>query len=461
MLKLLINNELKISLHNNKFILIFIIINLLFLLNGIIFNKNIEKSLKDYNLSLLNNKIKIEKAKENLSQLIDVEQNIYLAPNQFGFIKHEDSSRFLDYMETTPMYFNYEKSKIGIPELVKDFSFDVIFIVMVILSFISIILSYNAFSSTATGNTSKIIYSYYFNRLFFLLSKFLPVLFILGISLFCGFMLNIIILGSQFHLSADLILRTLIIFLFCLSYISFFSLLTMFVSLLFHKQSHVLIVMLLIWSFFVFLIPLSGKLISASLIKLPNNNQARLALEKEIDELWVQSQKDENKATMWRENCFEENIPLRNMLFKDMAQIKSKTHEKIFRDMFRQVLISYPILKISPSFLFSDIVLQISNNGIYRHINFLNQVKKYRKEYFTFIVNEDLKDKDSAHALFVDNMCISQKPFIPEKVPVFKEKLPLLFQVLNKNLSSIFLFHFYILLLFLFCLIMIRKYDPR
>ena len=78
------------------------------------------------------------------------------------------------------------------------------------------------------------------------------------------------------------------------------------------------------------------------------------------------------------------------------------------------------VTRISPVTIFQHLLESFAGTGFERHLQFLENVQSYPRQFREFIIDTDRADSDSLHILGVRED-MSQKPVPLQAVPIFEE----------------------------------------
>ena len=87
-----------------------------------------------------------------------------------------------------------------------------------------------------------------------------------------------------------------------------------------------------------------------------------------------------------------------------------------------QVQLARSITRISPASSVRYAIESVAGTGFTRHIQFLEQVRRYAGEFRTFLVETDRTDPESPHAIGPKEGT-SQKPVRFESIPKFEDRI--------------------------------------
>ena len=82
------------------------------------------------------------------------------------------------------------------------------------------------------------------------------------------------------------------------------------------------------------------------------------------------------------------------------------------------------ITRISPTAIVQRLFESFAGTGFERHLQFIENVQRYAREYREFVIDRDRADPESLHVIGIQEG-MSQKPVTPEAIPKFKDTLSL------------------------------------
>lgn len=110
-------------------------------------------------------------------------------------------------------------------------------------------------------------------------------------------------------------------------------------------------------------------------------------------------------------------------VIKDAEQ-QEQLHAERLNQRIQQVIHARAITRFSPVTIVQHLLESFAGTGFERHLQFLENVQTYAREFRAFIDDTDRADPDSLHILGV-RTGMSQKPVSPEAVPKFEDTLNL------------------------------------
>lgn len=294
------------------------------------------------------------------------------------------------------------------------------FIVGYVLSLIAILFTFDSISGERERGTLRLILASSMPRHVVLIGKFLGAL----MSIFMPFTLAVLInlfaisVSGDVHLDAEMWRRLSIIFFLALLYSGLFIALGLLISARIRQSAVSLVILLLTWVTFVVFSPGTLASIASRFSSAPMTAD---------DYRQRQSQLfDEARAEEIR---MEEIDPSMRMLANGRlvindAERNEKLNEEHLIQQIAQVKFARSIIRISPASLVQHLLESFAGTGFDRHLQFLENVKRYARQYREFVIDTDSADPDSPHIIGVRER-MSRKPVDPESIPRFEDTLSL------------------------------------
>jgi len=292
----------------------------------------------------------------------------------------------------------------------------------IVLSFLCIVLAYDAVSGELESGTLRLALANPLSRGRFLVGKFFGHLSILLIATLLGSLLSLLILslGGALDLS-ERILRGYGLFLLGTAlYLSFFLFLVMGISALARTSASALVVLVLLWAVLIVVIPQTSYMIGIKFGESPGE--------------WWDEQWDYMREV--REALEREGVGLRGrelgaadgyaveQRYARRIREAEKEQDKIAKRAFNQEVRQYKLAKmvnlLSPGFAFQYTVEAFLGTGVMRYENFARQAWQYRDTIRDFLRTRDAADPDSPHLYFFPDY-LSEKELDHRNIPRFKE----------------------------------------
>ena len=472
MIRKIICKEILENFLSFRFILSLVLIGSLFAISGSVFIGKYHHDSQDYwkktneNLSALN-----EQSKQ-LYKLAFYEQKIWRKPKPFSLCT-EGFEKFL------PNCFMFNLFTINLPEARAQSNFilphfsdiDWVFIISSILSFVALIFTYNSICGERETGTLRLMLAGSIPRHKILLGKYFSLILILGVPLFLGLIVNLVIVVSSnvVVIDADGWLKILAIVFLSLLYLSIFILLGMFISSRTTHSANCMVVLLLVWVVLVILIPSFGRIVSDIFYKIPTRTELdRMIIEAKRD-IWNDPERFGKNANYMSPNIDDpsNNPSARARYLNALTESRNRIVERHLNQITAQAVIGRRFTSISPTVVYQRASEAIAGTGINRCINVHQQIRRYQEDFTEYIRSKDREDPDSLHLIFDGEAnvkswgAMSKKPVVFDTVPKFQEKNPALLESLRLIIWDIGILVLFNLVLFFASFISFLRYDVR
>ena len=250
-------------------------------------------------------------------------------------------------------------------------SFDLMFVVRLILSLFAILFSYDAISGERERGTLKLMLANSVPRDTIILGKAVGLFFCLVAPLVIPLLVGVLMImfSSSIAMSGLMWSRLLGIVLTFFLYLACFFTLGLLVSACTHRASTSFMILLFVWIISVFVIPRASVIIAS-----------RITPAMSLQEF--HARKDAN---------IQEMIGGQNP--EDAASRNEKLDAEYSRQMRRQVATATNLSRISPAACMTFISLSLADTGITRHERFLDAAKLYRPQFLQ-VVGSMMSDQD-------------------------------------------------------------------
>lgn len=466
MLKLLVLKELKEIIGSSKFVYSFAVCSLLILITFYIGGKNYQINKSQYDAAISEN----IRSMSGVTDWRMISHKIFLPPQPLASLVSgisNDIGRNIQIQgrgELIP-----KDSKYNDEPIYAAFRFlDLDFLFQIILSLFAILFCYNAINGEKERGTLRLIFSNSVPRDKFILGK------VIGTTLGLAFPLLIpMLIGSLILLllgipltSEDWVKLALIIFTGLLLFIAFMNI-SVFFSVLTQKSSSSFLFLLILWIFFVLIIPKASVLIAGRAVNIPSideintkKNQFTMQLNREhFNSL-------SNFHSTSKGNIFSEfqNFMERKNEERD-EKMRSFT-EKINRERINkqeiQEKLALNISRISPSACFSLAASIFAGTSLDLVSNYRDQADNYQKEFAKF-QKEKTGMTTGGGMMFTINTGNGQKPpeINPAELPKFIFKTASFTKSFSETIIDIGLLLLFNLIFFTSTYFRFLKFDLR
>ena len=336
---------------------------------------------------------------------------------------------------------------------------DWVFIITYLLSFIPLLFTFDALSGEREQGTLRLCLANPISRPVLLIGKFLGTLITVLIPFIFAVLLNLTVISTDnwTQLSAADWGRLGLILLIAFSYAGIFIGLGLMVSAGTREPRVSLVVLLLIWVATVIFMPstlgtLSTKWMppvqttdqfhasrEAALkqiytdydnrldaIKQKKNANANLLSLSELQKLFetspeVARAEAEKYRAAWETEGVEEFALYAELVSRDI-ETRERFNREYLNAQVAQVQRARVITRFSPAAIVQYALESMAGTGFNRHLQYLEHVHDYTKQFRQFIVETDRADTQSRHLIGIPEG-MSEKPFSSEAIPKFEDKI--------------------------------------
>jgi ABC-type transport system involved in multi-copper enzyme maturation permease subunit len=472
MIHQIVHKEILENLLSLRFLLSLVLLIVLFAVGGFVFVGKYKQQVSDYWEKTNENMAGFREQSQQLYKLAFYKQSVWRRPKPLALCAE-------GFEKSLPNCFRFDMFSSELPEIkgrgnftLSHFSnIDWAFIVSVILSFLALVFTYDSFSGEKEDGTLRQMLANTIPRYEVLLGKYLGVVLTIGIPLFIGLLVSLIIVVAS-NVAVISGLDWLKIFTFAavsFLYFSIFILLGMFISSRTAYPANSMVVLLLVWVVLVILIPSFGRIISEVSGKAPNPTELERKLGEISADAWANSQRYGERAgyMTWNRNDPANNPPARGRLKTAEVNGKNQAREDHHNRMLAQASVGRNLTRFSPTVLYQRASETLAGTGINRCVNLREQIKEYQAELKEYIRSKDAEDQLSMHLIYPESTSaqawrtISHNPVDFATVPKFQERDMALGQSLRLAVWDIGLLALFNLVFFAATFVSFLRYDVR
>jgi len=472
MIRQIIRKEILGNLLSFRFSLSLLLIIVLFAVSGFVFAGKYKQQSRDYWDKTNENLTGLNTQSRQLYRLAFYRQSVWREPKPLALCTE-------GFEKSLPNCFTFDIFSSDLPEIkgrgnftLSHFSnIDWAFVVSVILSFMALVFTYDSISGEKEDGTLRQMLANTIPRYEVLLGKYLGVVLTIGIPLFIGLLVSlIIVIASNVAVLSGLAWsKILIIVLLSFLYLSIFILLGMFVSSRTAYPANSMVILLLIWVVLVILIPSFGRIISEVSGKAPNPTELDRRLGEISADIWGNSARFGERAGNWTGNVNNpmNNPPARGRLRTAETNAKNQAREDYHNKMLAQAFIGRSLTCVTPTVIYQRASETIAGTGINHVVSLQSQIKEYQANLREYIRSKDAEDPLSLHLLFPEVSSasswrtISHNPVDFANVPKFQERDLALGQSLKLAVWDIGLLALFNLAFFAGAFVSFLRYDVR
>ena len=295
------------------------------------------------------------------------------------------------------------------------------FIIGYVLSLVALLFTFDIISSERERGTLRLMLANSIPRHTVLIGKFLGALISVSIPFTLSVLMNLMIIStaSNLHLNAEAWERLGIICFISILYMSLFLALGLLVSTRVRQSAVSLVVLLLVWVTLVVFMPntlasMTGEF-SPSMLSGEFWKRYR-QLHQELDEKY--------EDQVWSDESDTKTLTARSEYFIEHAALDERLNEDRLSLQIDQFQHARSIIRVSPVTIVQHLLESFAGTGFERHLQFVENTKRYAHQFREFVVDADREEPKSLHLIGVREG-MSQKPVSPEAVPKFEDALSL------------------------------------
>lgn len=422
-MKTLIIKEIQQGIISLRYLLTLILTMIIFIASAVFFINKYNDRRSDYEAQMMKNTQGLQERAQHLNQLSGNNQYLIRPPRLAELFAAGGEKHLPDRIEFTAFrYAGYENID-RLNYMLNPFAdMDWVFIIGLILSFASLVLTFDRISGERESGTLRLQCSNSVSRLKMIVAKYLASLMLMAFALVIGIIVNLIIVSIGLntslisHYPAQIFI-TLILFLL---YVSLFLLVGLYISSQVRKSASSLAISLLIWTTIIIFIPAGGSMLGEKIRKIPSSYEYQQQSGAAWNEIWMSAPVPQARG-YWNGRDFPylaDRVKLVNRLDEAMDRFR----EERFRDLLSQVQTARSLTLLSPYAVLQYAMESISGTGVNAFVRFYDQGKLYRGLFREFVVQKDASDPDSYHQICAWHPeAYSDKPVPFEDIPKFEE----------------------------------------
>ena len=316
----------------------------------------------------------------------------------------------MGYPQKTPNLFNIRP----------DFTtLDWAFIVGYVLSFIALLFTFDSISGELERGTLRLTLANAIPRHTVLIGKFLGAFISINIPFAIAVLMNLILISTSdaVQLNAEAWGRLGILYGIVVLYTCLFIALGILVSAAVRESGVSLVVLLLIWVSFVVFMP-------NTLASIGSQTSVPIA----YVEFWTQHIRLADEAREAYQDKYGDSQTPSVHVLSEYVTTEAEAHERYNEAYLKQQIAqgkrARAITRLSPTAITQRLFESFAGTGFERHLQFIENVQRYAREYREFVIDTDRADPESLHIVGIQEG-MSQKPVSPEAIPKFKDTLSL------------------------------------
>jgi ABC-type transport system involved in multi-copper enzyme maturation permease subunit len=464
MLKTLIINDIRQNILGFRLQIIFVIMLAVFITGSVAYIFQSRASDEEYRIhSNQTRNALIEASEGNVTWVAVDMRNYIFKPDQNGFIE-DAKSQYIPNTITYNAYnvYGYSISRSsGNPYLNLSQDLNWGFIIMIILSFAILLLSFDMISGEREMHTLTLVLSNSVSRSVLLSGKYIAIIITAFLMVLPGFMISLLILIA----SGILELNTLVLFEafgFIMAQIIFIGCLAalgLFCSVISRSSNVSLLVSLTLWSAFLIFAPNLAVFSADNLFRIKNSETIQTEIQAAQDA--INNAAPEGSWSM-SSDPFYPRHQLRANNQTNLLNAEKKIRDAWYNDQFRQYKKASYITYLSPISLFGMISESVTGAGFNRFIKNWDDMHVFQPQFLAWFKEIDRKDPMSPHWYNPYEVCsTSLKKVNYAEIPQYEESKMTALQRLSGALPGLLLLMVYSVVLFGITVVLFNRYDVR
>ena len=295
------------------------------------------------------------------------------------------------------------------------------FVIGYVLSLIALLFTFDAVSGEREHGTLRLMLANPIPRHTVLIGKFLGAFISVNIPFVIAVLMNLLVISTSraVHLGVDEWGRLGIIVGIALLYLCLFLALGLLVSARVKQSAVSLVILLLIWVSFVIFMPNTLASIASRFSPArsydafqEDRRQTRRAI---LEAYYTQREKTEDSS---------KRMQIAGEYVTEDAMQDGRVRQEYLSERISQVSQARAITRISPVAIVQHLLEVFAGSGLERHLQFVENVQLYDREYREFIADTERADPESPHIIGVREG-MSKKTVSPESIPTFEDTLSL------------------------------------
>ena len=425
--------ELYDNLNSLRFALATVLILALMLTNAVLYLREHPKRTQAYHNAAANAVKTLEARSTSLYRLAtEGPGDLHKAPSPLRFCAegdeaflptHASGANFARRIaDMTPIWrMGYPQETPNLFNIRPDFTIlDWAFIVGYVLSFIALLFTFDSISGELERGTLRLTLANPIPRHVVLVGKFLGAFISINIPFAVAVLMNLLLISTSdaVQLNAEAWGRLGVLYGVVVLYTCFFIVLGILISAAVRESGVSLVVLLLIWVSFVVFIPNTLASIGS-----------RMSVPIAYMEFWDRRIQlaDEAREAYRDKYGDSQTSPPAHVLGEYVtteAEEYERFNEAYLKQQIEQGKRARTITRISPAAIIQRLFEAFAGTGFERHLQFVENVQRYAREYREFVVDTDRADPESLHVVGIQEG-MSQKPVSPAAIPKFKDTLSL------------------------------------
>lgn len=463
--RMVLFNELLLCYRSLRFRISYGAVLLVFLVGTGSFAGQWQKMLQEYEQFRQQTEERLQRRAGSLTSVAQELQQYIMAPRLSILI--DDCGEAL--LPSSVWYNAFGIWEIGVrynltnPLIERDSPVNWTFIVSMFLSFVALLLSYDAVSGGKQSHLLLFTLSYPVSRFSFLLAKFLSVILSVGAILFSGVLVSLLLLLCFGMLSIDsgFVIEAAGFLLFSMLLVALFTALGVLASILTKHTLGSALICVSFWLFFMVIVPNSSIFLASRLFPLSMTTE-QMKQEMALNEKRLINEAPTSSWGNRRDVPFYPPHELRAALFQRISDMRQRHMRAYFDDMFRQNEKTRCVLMISPLSQFNRMNEIWLDSGYERFRKNVCGLNKFQEVFFVWFKAKDAEDSDSPHWYNPnEDYSTSHKPVAVKEIPQYEESVTTWIDRCRAVYGYVLAMVITTGLLFMLAYVKFRRYDVR
>lgn len=359
---------------------------------------------------------------------------------------------------------------------------DLEFVFQIVLSLFAILFAFNAVNGERENGTLKLVFSNALPRAVYILGKLAGSFLALALPLLLPVFTGLLLLPlTGINLSSDEWIRLMLFILCGLLYLGVFLTLSVFMSCLTRRSSSSFLFLLVIWTFFVLIVPRASVLMAGHMVEVPSSaeisfrlarlgRQQSIDMEKKINEYMNREQKNgfgsSPEDLERRQKKINEFCEILNSESKrEEQELAGRLNEERRNRQAGQEKLAFGISRISPAAVFSLAATELGGTSIGLKHHFQKMAAAYSKSFAEFIREKTGRSIGGQMNIAVSsNFSLDEKSgqvqrIDPAEIPEFVYRPPELSGILHRASPDIAILLLFNLIFFCGAFLAFLRFD--
>ena len=464
MLRVILKREILHNLYSLRFFVSLALVLALFIAGSLSFVRSHEAALEKDRIARAEFVERMKADAANTTRLAVTRRDYPLRPRDNGFIsdaKEKYLPNAISFSAWNVFSFRNKAGSIN-PVLVKYDELSWSLIGALVVSFITLLFTFDAVSGEKETKTLALTLSNPIPRATLFLGKYLSAVVSVLIIVGPGVLLSdfILLLSGQIGRTASLAEETigfLVVTALLISTMAAFGLLG---SVIARSSNISLILVLSFWLLFAAVIPNSSSFIARNLFPIDRADSVQAKINRAFDDLYKSA--PAGSFTLISGNPFIPQHELRASLQMKLLQAEKAIRDAYSRDAFRQFERTRFLTALSPVAVFEVMTEAVSGGGYSRFRKVWGDLHVYQGQLLAFFKALDAQDPKSPHWYNpYQNVSTTRNPVAFETIPQFIEKPMSFAERIKPKIKYLVINVLYTCLVFFLSFILFVRYDVR